>query len=95
MTQSPKEHVIIIDAHVHIGTTVLICLSYFLNAAYDNCRAEIRRLQKNDQFLGVLLMTETSKDHWFERLGFYADNKETITDNDTSRVERFHRTAEM
>ena len=86
-----KAHLIIIDAHVHIHDC--FNLTNFLDSAYENCKAEICRLGKGDQFMGVLFLTETSRDHWFQRLVSYTDKKKTSSGNHTCQWS-FHRTGE-
>lgn len=56
----------VLDAHVHIhGCFDVSCL---LRSASDNFRSEARRQGKNCQFTGILLLTETVKANWFQRL---------------------------
>ena len=86
-----KEPLIIIDAHVHIYDC--FPLSKFLDAAYANCRNEALRRQHGGEFTGVLLLTESSGDQWFQQLGSYADKNETLGDASSGRW-RFYRTDE-
>lgn len=53
------------DAHVHVYE----CFDRrsFLDAAYDNFRAEARRRTGRGEFVGLLLLTETADCHWFRR----------------------------
>jgi len=91
MAMDGKAQLIIIDAHVHIHDC--FNLTDFLDSAYENCKAETCRLRKGDQFMGVLLLTETSQDHWFQHLISYADKKDFFSEDHTSKWS-FHRTAE-
>jgi hypothetical protein len=55
-----------VDAHVHLYDCFR--LSAFLTAAARNFESAADRLGCGDSYIGVLLLTETSRDHWFERL---------------------------
>lgn len=61
----------VIDGHVHLYDC--FNLSDLLDAAYANFKAEARRQGIIDRYAGILLLTETSKDHWFQRLSDGAD----------------------
>ena len=65
---------IFVDAHVHIYDC--FDLELFFDSAFANFKSEASRLGQQDAFTGILLLTETSKDKWFERLTDYADNKD-------------------
>jgi hypothetical protein len=65
---------IFVDAHVHIYDC--FDLETFFDYAFANFQKEASRLGQQDAFTGILLLTETSKDKWFERLTDYADNKD-------------------
>ena len=65
---------IFVDAHVHIYDC--FDLELFFDSAFANFQKEASRLGQQDAFTGILLLTETSKDKWFERLTDYADNKD-------------------
>lgn len=56
----------IVDAHVHIYEC--FALENLLTAACTNFKREAARREKMDSFTGVLLLAETSSDHWFRRL---------------------------
>ena len=86
-----KAQLIIMDTHVHIHDC--FNLTNFLDSAYENCKAEACRLGKGEQFIGALFLTETSRDHWFQRLVSYTDKKETSSANNISTWS-FHRTGE-
>ncbi len=90
MATDIKTHLIIIDAHVHIHDC--FNLTNFLNSAYQNCKAEVCRLGKDGQFMGVLFLTETARDHWFQRLASYNDKMEVSSGSPCAW--RFHRTNE-
>ncbi len=82
---------IITDTHVHIHDC--FNLTAFLDSAYENCKEENNRSGKRDQFIGVLLLTESSWDHWFQRLASYTKNIDTSLENHI-RKWSFHRTCE-
>jgi hypothetical protein len=71
MNGNPLRWVFIIDAHVHIYEC--FALENLLDAAYGNFKREAARHGKIDSFTGVLLLAETSSDHWFRRLRSYAE----------------------
>ena len=82
---------IISDTHVHIHAC--FHLADFLDSAYENCKTENNRSGKGDQFIGVLLLTESSWDHWFQSLVSYTKNIDTSSENHI-RKWSFHRTCE-
>ena len=82
---------IIIDAHVHIHEC--FDLSKFLKSAYENCKVQATKKQHHSPFVGVLLLTESAWDHWFQQLASYADKTQAISHNSHSYWS-FHRTAE-
>ena len=66
---------ILIDAHVHIHDC--FDLKKFFDSAYANFKSAAQKIgHKEDDFTGVLLLAETYKDNWFQRLGGYADGKD-------------------
>jgi hypothetical protein len=65
---------ILIDAHVHIYDC--FDLARFLDSAYANFEAAAKRLGHSNDFTGVLLLAETSKDKWFLHLAANADGKD-------------------
>jgi len=82
---------ILIDAHVHIYDC--FDLKKFFDAAYANFKSEADRLGYGDDFAAILLLAETSKENWFNRLGDYADGKD-LPDNKKTGKWTFHRTGE-
>ena len=82
---------ILIDAHVHIYNC--FHLPIFFESAFANFQSEAARMGKGDNFTAILLLAETSKDNWFERLASYASNK-TTAQTKTIRDWTFHRTDE-
>jgi hypothetical protein len=71
---------LLIDAHVHIYDC--FDLNELLNSAYSNFRSAAKRLDSEDNFSGILLLAETSKDDWYNRLYDCADVKQ-LPDNRT------------
>lgn len=82
---------ILVDAHVHIYDC--FHLPTFFESAFANFQSEAARMGQVDDFTAILLLTETSKDNWFERLESYASNK-TTAETKTIRDWTFHRTDE-
>ena len=82
---------ILADAHVHIYDC--FDLEKFLDAAYSNFQSQADRLGQGDNFIPVLLLAETAKDCWFNRLREYADGKNTHRDRAIQKWE-FHLTGE-
>ena len=82
---------ILADAHVHIYDC--FDLEKLLDAAYSNFQAEAGRLGHSDNFTRILLLTETEKDCWFNRLSKIADGNTTHRGRVTQKWE-FHRTGE-
>jgi hypothetical protein len=68
-------------------------LEKFLDSAYANFRSAAEKLGSSNDFTGVLLLAETSKDNWFQRLTDYANGRELPYDKDISNW-TFHRTKE-
>ena len=87
----PNTPLIIIDAHVHIHDC--FDLPAFFESAWANCGTHARNQQHHGPFIGVLLLTESSWDHWFQRLQTLADQNKTISHN-TSNVWDIQRTNE-
>jgi len=79
------------DAHVHIHDC--FDLEKILDAAYSNFQAEADRLGHSDKFTRILLLTETEKDCWFNRLSKISDGNTTHRCRVTKKWE-FHRTGE-
>ena len=82
---------ILVDAHVHIYDC--FGLERFLDAAYSNFQSIANRFGYGNEFVPILLLTETAKDFWFDRLRQYANINSTKKDNTLKRWE-FHQTAE-
>jgi len=82
---------ILVDAHVHIYDC--FDLEKFFNAANFNFKWAAERLGHGNEFSGILLLAETSKDNWFQCLSKYADGKDHADDRPTGDW-RFHRTDE-
>ena len=82
---------ILADAHVHIYDC--FDLEKFLDAAYSNFQSIADRLSHGDKFTPLLLLTETAKDCWFDRLCKFADGKNTYRDRVIKKWE-FHHTGE-
>ena len=82
---------ILVDAHVHIYDC--FDLEKFLDAAYSNFQSIADRLGHGDNFTPILLLAETAKDYWFDRLREYADGKNTYKDSAIKKWE-FHHTGE-
>lgn len=66
---------ILADAHVHIYDCFDV--EKFLDAAYSNFHSKANQLGYGDKFIPILLLTETAKDFWFNRLSKLADGKNT------------------
>lgn len=69
---SSRQSLVLVDAHVHIHDC--FALPRFLNSAYANFRDVAAREKTYNGFTGVLLLTETARANWFERLTILADN---------------------
>jgi hypothetical protein len=69
-------HLITVDAHVHIFEC--FDLSRFLDAAHGNCKSEAQRKKKENDFTGIILLTESFGVHWFRRLASYAEKGEPL-----------------
>jgi hypothetical protein len=77
------------DAHVHIYDC--FDLEKFLSAAYANFQSAATRLYQSNGFTSILLLTETEKDFWFERLRDYANRN---SKNRALKKWRFQHTGE-
>ena len=66
---------LLLDAHVHIYDCYP--LGKFLDSAYQNFQLAAEKLGIHADIIGVLLLTETSRDNWFRRLGQLADGVTT------------------
>lgn len=65
---------LLIDAHVHIYDCFE--LEYFFDSAFANFKSEAKKLGHGNNFTGILLLAETSKDCWFQRLKDSAKGKD-------------------
>jgi hypothetical protein len=65
---------ILVDSHVHIYDC--FDLEKFFDSAYANFKSAAEQFDHGNNFTGILLLTETSKDNWFQRLAEYADGKD-------------------
>ena len=61
----------LLDAHVHIYDRYP--LANFLDSACQNFKKAAEKLGVDGDIAGILLLTETSRDHWFSRLQRLAD----------------------
>ena len=61
----------LLDGHVHIHDCFE--LPWLLDGSYRNFAGEAGRQDRSAAFEGVLLLTETAKAHWFQRLTELAD----------------------
>lgn len=66
---------LLIDAHVHIYD--FFNLDDFFNTTYFNMKSVVKKLGAGSKFIGILLLAETSKDHWFDYLASSAGSKDT------------------
>ena len=82
---------IFVDAHVHIYDC--FHLPIFFESAFANFQSEEARMGQGDDFTAALLLTESLKNNWFERLASYASNK-TTAEAKTISGWTFHRTDE-
>ncbi|WP_447968698.1 hypothetical protein [Nitrospira sp. M1] len=87
----PNMPLIVIDTHVHMYDCFE--LATFLASAYKNCQAHATYRQHHGPVLGVLLLTESSWDHWFQRFTSLADQHTDIS-HPGSHAWRFRRTNE-
>jgi hypothetical protein len=62
---------LLVDAHVHIYPCYDI--SALLDAALHNFNRAAKKLGLDDGFTGVLLLAETSRDHWFQQVPMLDD----------------------
>ena len=80
----------LIDAHVHIYDC--FHLETFFDSAYINFATAAERIGRRST--GILLLAETSKDHWFDHLSNYADGKELPQSKNTGKWS-LHRTGDV
>ena len=83
---------LLIDAHVHIYDC--FDLEKFFDSAYTNFKSAAGKLGHANDFTGILLLAETSKDNWFNRLSDYADGKDLPEGKNTGNW-TFRRTDEI
>jgi hypothetical protein len=62
---------LLIDAHVHIYDCFDI--DKFFDSAYANFKSVAERFNHSNDFTGVLLLAETSKENWFKHFADFAD----------------------
>lgn len=84
-------HLITVDAHVHIFEC--FDLTRFPDAAHENCKSEAQRRKKEDDFTGMILLTESFGVDWFRRLATYVEKGETLQGNSSNQW-TFHPTDE-
>ncbi|GJL55388.1 MAG: hypothetical protein NPIRA02_25200 [Nitrospirales bacterium] len=82
---------IVIDTHVHMYDCFE--LATFLASAYKNCQVHAAHRQHHGPVLGVLLLTESSWDHWFQQFVTFADQNTDIS-HPGSSTWHFRRTNE-
>jgi hypothetical protein len=82
---------LLIDAHVHIHDC--FDLEKFFHSAHSNFQFEAERINHRNDFTGILLLAETSKENWFHRLADYADGK-SLPNSKKADAWAFHRTKE-
>lgn len=73
---SDAQHVNLVDAHVHIYDC--FDLSQFLDAAYGNFRKQARSRNCDDDFTGVLLLSERTRENYFQALTRIAERSGSI-----------------
>lgn len=82
---------ILIDAHVHIYDC--FNLENIFESAYSNFKSTADRLLYKNDFIGILLLAETSKDNWFHQIANHAVGK-NLPDGKKTGNWTFHRTDE-
>ncbi len=82
---------LLIDAHVHIYDCY--DLEKFFDSAHFNFKFAANQLGFGNDFSGILLLAENSKDNWFHHLWNYADGTE-LPDGKTSGKWKFYHTDE-
>jgi len=73
---SDAQHINLVDGHVHIYDC--FDLSQFLEAAYGNFKEQARLRCNDDDFTGVLLLSERASENYFQALSRYAGNNRSI-----------------
>lgn len=89
--RSSPGHVTLVDAHVHLYDC--FDLRPFLHSALSNFQREAIRCAQGYSFAGVLLLAESAKDRWFDRLRKYAGENSGETAGTIGRW-TFHQTDE-
>jgi hypothetical protein len=82
---------ILVDSHVHIYECFE--LETFFNSAFVNFRSQAQKFGHADNFTGILLLAETSKDNWFRHLSDCADGK-GLPGKKSAGAWKFHRLIE-
>jgi hypothetical protein len=82
---------ILVDAHAHIYDCFDI--ENFFESAYSNFESAAERIGRGREFTSVLLLSETSRDHWFNRLSNYAVGESLHSERKTGNW-AFHKTEE-
>ena len=79
---------LLVDAHVHIYDC--FDLTKFFDSAYSNFKSAADKLGHGDDFTGLLLLAETSKDNWFQKISEFADCKELPDHKKIGKWEFYH-----
>lgn len=82
---------LLVDTHVHIYDCYDI--EKLFDSSYSNFSSAAERIDYGNKFIGVLLLSETSRDHWFHRLTDYAVDK-SLPDKKKIGNWTFHKTEE-
>ena len=91
INRETRESFLIVDAHVHIHQC--FDLPKFFSSAVANCQAQAQLHQAHDNFSGMMLLTESSWDHWFQSLKSMAEKNQYMQTSHSDRW-RFFRTDE-
>jgi len=91
INRETRESLLIVDAHVHIHQC--FDLSKFFSSAFANCQAQAQVHHVSENFSGMMLLTESSWDHWFQVLKSMAEKNESLQTAHSDRW-RFFRTDE-
>lgn len=86
-----REQLLIIDSHVHVHGCFNLC--QFLDSAYSNCQIQAKNIEGESSFTGVLLLTESAWEHWFQNFQMWAETAQTI-ENGHGHIWSFHQTDE-
>lgn len=74
MTLAFRTHVAFVDGHVHIYECFDV--AELFDSAYQNFHDEAHRQGQAACFFGILLLAETSNEHWFHNMRSLADRDE-------------------